>query len=259
MIKLRKPTAHLDPDLIQSILHTKWLGRNIEVYQSLDSTNLLALKKALIFPNGTVILAEEQSAGRGRLGRSWLSPYGKGIYMSIILKPEFVSENLHQFTLLGAIAVCEILKKDYNLKVSIRWPNDVIANKGKLAGILAESNNNSSLVLGIGINVSQEEKELPQGASSLFLETAFIENRNFLIAKLLKKIEIFYANWQRQGLEFIEKTWNCYNQNHRLFKIITRNYTIHANIIGLWKDGIIVRSEDNSFSKIAFPEVLEVR
>ena len=123
---------------IKDFLSTKYIGKNIIYYDSIGSTNSIAKKLAESGEkHGTVIISEEQTMGRGRLGRSWISPKYKGIWMSIILRPNVVTENISQITLIGAAAVQKAIMK-MGIKTSIKWPNDIVLNSRKVCGILTE-------------------------------------------------------------------------------------------------------------------------
>ena len=153
---------------IKEFLSTQYIGKNIIYYDSIGSTNSIAKKLAESGEeHGTVIISEEQTTGRGRLGRNWISPKYKGIWMSIILRPNIVTENISQITLIGAAAVQKAIMK-MGIKTSIKWPNDIVLNSRKVCGILTEMSGEidhiNYLVMGIGINVNLEEEDIPEGS-----------------------------------------------------------------------------------------------
>ncbi len=126
---------------IASGLNTKFIAKKIHYFDYLASTMNLAMQLGLEeADNGTLVLAESQTKGRGRLGRSWFSPKYKGIYLSLILRPKISPAASSILTLLSAVSICEAVKKITDLDVQIKWPNDILIHHKKLAGILTEMN-----------------------------------------------------------------------------------------------------------------------
>ena len=161
--KLKDAPDLLLPSEIQIGLDTEIIGKEMSYYPSVDSTNRIA--KALAYhgaAEGTIVVAEEQQSGKGRLERNFYSPRGKGIWFSIILRPKFLPHDAPKFTLMAAVAVAEAMKR-FNLKAGIKWPNDVMFDNRKLVGILTEMTGElakiSYLVIGIGINVNISRDE----------------------------------------------------------------------------------------------------
>lgn len=200
------------PDLltlgeIEPYLTTKLVGRKIVHYDSVGSTNTEAKNIAdLPESHGTVVIAEEQTSGRGRLGRSWVSPKYKGIWMSIILKPDL---NPMEAVKLTQIAAAAILKaaRELNIETLIKWPNDIVINHKKACGILTEMNAELTrinyVVVGLGINVNTEDKDFPEDikeiATSLRIETKRLINRQELTAGILNNFERLYEEFVEHG------------------------------------------------------------
>jgi BirA family biotin operon repressor/biotin-[acetyl-CoA-carboxylase] ligase len=188
---------------IQNTLYTDYIGRNLHFYESIDSTNIRAKEIALEAPEGTVIIAEEQTEGIGRLGRTWLSPKGKGIWMSIILKPQVEPENVSKITLLGAAAVNLAL---YQMAIvsKIKWPNDIIIDEKKVGGILTEMSMESHrvnyVVMGIGINVNLDQDEFPEElenkATSLKIAVKKYVDKDILVSYILNHFEELYEEFK---------------------------------------------------------------
>ena len=159
---------------VEEYLTTDFIGRNIYYFDSLSSTNIKAKEIATKSKEGTIVIAEEQTKGKGRLGRSWLSPKGKGIWMSIILKPKVAPIKVAKITLIGAAAVNQGLK-DIGIKSYIKWPNDIVIDGKKVCGILTEMSCELNMInyciMGIGINVNLDKedfsKDLIDTATSL--------------------------------------------------------------------------------------------
>lgn len=204
-------SPYLNPDRIKNALRTKTIGREIIYLDVIDSTNNEAKRRADLEADGTVILSEQQTAGRGRLGRNWVSPRGKGIWLTLILKPERPPGIIPTLALIGAAAVCLALDKTDNSlreKVKIKWPNDLWLKEKKLGGILtemqAEETNTRWVVMGIGINVNSQKSDFPEelwsSATSLYLERKHFYDRDQLIAELLNSFEELYLNFLQAGI-----------------------------------------------------------
>ena len=179
---------------------------------SLDSSNLylktLAERGAA---QGTVVIAGQQSAGRGRLGRSFLSPKG-GLYLSILFRPTCSLEQASSLSAMAAVAVCRAVKELTGLEPQIKWPNDVVLNGKKLCGILAESAQEGPgrlrIILGIGVNISIRQEEFPpelrETACSLFTETGTAVEKRLLAQALIRELDSLYAAWLADSRAFLE-------------------------------------------------------
>ncbi len=189
---LEKASEYLLPYEIKKYLKTVWLGQNYIFFEEIDSTNVYAKKEDL--PHGTVVLAETQTAGKGRKGRKWVSEKGKGLYFSIVLKEGIPIDRFLIFSLLFPSVVKAVLEEYVRKTIYIKWPNDLYIEDKKFAGFLIESeiegNEIHKVVVGIGINVNNENfKNLDRPATSLFLEEGKRINRKKLLADILFKIE----------------------------------------------------------------------
>lgn len=184
---------------VEEYLDTDFIGRKIYYFDSIDSTNNKAKEIAFEEKEGLVVVSEEQLAGRGRLGRAWVSPKGKGIWMSIILKPKVDPMKVAKVTLLGAAAVNKALD-NMNVKSQIKWPNDILINGKKIAGILTEMNCELNMInyvtMGIGINVNLDENDIPEDlkdkATSIKISGGKEINRKELLANTLNIFEELY-------------------------------------------------------------------
>ncbi|HCO18584.1 MAG TPA: biotin--[acetyl-CoA-carboxylase] ligase, partial [Tissierellales bacterium] len=187
-------------DEIKGELTASVIGKKLIYFQSIGSTNDKAKELAAKAEEGTVIVAEEQTSGKGRLGRSWSSPGRKGIYASIILKPDMEPFNAAKLTLLGAASVALALE-DCGIESQIKWPNDIIIGGKKVAGILTEMSCELGIVnyiiLGIGINVNQSVEELPpelvDKATSLRIAEGKAIKRKYLLAQVLNRLDELYV------------------------------------------------------------------
>lgn len=172
------------------------LGSTILRFDAVSSTNDVARDLAASGkPEGLCVIAREQTAGRGRQGRSWASPPGEGLYLSLILRPDIRAAESTLLTLAAAVAVAETLKLDFQASVDIKWPNDILASGRKICGILVESAIESGrlqyAIIGIGVNVAQRHfpGEIGEIATSLSLETGSSVSPEDLVQPLLKRLE----------------------------------------------------------------------
>ena len=203
---------------IASRLGTKWAGKSLYCFDEVDSTNIVAKKKAEEgAEHGTLIVADKQSAGRGRRGRSWESPAGKDIYMTIMLKPEFTPDKASMLTLVMALAATRAVQDVTQLSCSIKWPNDIVVNGKKICGILTEMSAELDyihyVVIGIGINVNLEvmPDEIKENATSLLLESKKKILRAHIIERVMHYFEQYYEMFlQTEDLSMLLKAYNGY-------------------------------------------------
>ena len=192
---------------IASRLTTKWAGRKLYYSDETGSTNIDAKRYAEEgAPHGTTVVADMQNAGRGRRGKMWQSPAGSAIYMTIMLKPDFVPDKASMLTLVMALSVADAITETTGLQTGIKWPNDIVVNKKKVCGILTEMNAEldyiQHVVIGVGINVnngSPEEfpEEIRQTATSLKIESGTQICRAALIERVLFHFEKNYDTFVR--------------------------------------------------------------
>lgn len=182
---------------------TVWAGHPVKFYDSVDSTNLRAIQEAEDgAPEGTLVVADVQTAGRGRRGRSWQSPAGVNAYFTLLLRPDYKPERASMVTLVMALAVAEGIEAACGLRARIKWPNDIVVNGRKVCGILtemrAERDSVRHVVVGAGINVGLQAfaPELADKAVSLQAECGFRIPRAFLIARVMKAFEARYGTFR---------------------------------------------------------------
>lgn len=198
--RLAKDLDVLDPDLISKGLDTQFIGRDLRYFREVGSTNQMANEMASSCRDGTVILAEIQTSGKGRMSRPWLSPPG-GIYISLILKPEISLAKVYRINMAVSLAITKALFSLYGLLAKIKWPNDILIEERKLCGILMEINAEVDrlkyVIVGIGINANIDAKSLPSewNATSLSTELGHEVSRIELIQRLLHDIEEAYADF----------------------------------------------------------------
>jgi BirA family biotin operon repressor/biotin-[acetyl-CoA-carboxylase] ligase len=208
------------PDLAQDYLLMQIksdLWKDIIVYDSVESTNDLAMSLATrgVIAPGTVLVADRQTKGKGRLGRTWESPAGANIYMSLIIRPDLEPRDTTMLTVLSAVAGALALRRLCSLPISIKWPNDLVISNRKLGGILtevrADPDRVALAVIGMGINVNMYGRDLPESirdiATSVRMETKKIHPRNEIIIQLLREFEHWYSILKKEGKKPLLDAW----------------------------------------------------
>ena len=216
IVKLPFQDDALLPDTLRSRLSQSPLGKNIIFRDTLHSTNTLAKELAgQGAVHGTLVLAEEQTAGRGRMGRPWFSPKYKNLLVSLLLRPPTPAEEVFIFTMVLAIAVIDGMEKVCGLKVSIKWPNDLYAGRKKLGGILTEfsalGKRVEYVVLGLGLNVNWNPGDgegMLYPATSVFSETGKKISRTDLLVETLKSFEAYYREVLGGKRDHLYERWN---------------------------------------------------
>jgi BirA family biotin operon repressor/biotin-[acetyl-CoA-carboxylase] ligase len=214
---LRQPSDLLLADEIREGLNTNVFGKGKIIYfRETDSTNVRAKYLAGDgAPEGTVVVAEMQTQGRGRKGRTWFSPAGEGIYTSVILRPPIPPNEAPKLTLMASVAVAEALLSLTSLKIKIKWPNDILSTGRKVAGILTEISTDMDridyVVIGVGVNVNTSRKglhpDIRQTATSVFMETGKVFPRIALLRAYLEWLEIYYEAFKAKGFDPILNRW----------------------------------------------------
>jgi BirA family transcriptional regulator, biotin operon repressor / biotin---[acetyl-CoA-carboxylase] ligase len=236
------------PQLIKRELRSKVFGKNIHHYFQVKSTNDVAHELAQDGAvEGTLVLAEEQTAGRGRMGRSWFSEKNSGIYLSLILRPPVRPLDAPAFNLAAAVAVSRAIEQTCGISADIKWPNDVLINEKKCSGVLTEMSTDLDqikyLVIGIGINVNHSvfPKSLQKQASSLYLEGGRRFSRIELILALLSHFEEIYFEARQKGKEWILKQWterSSFSDGKKV-SVDLGERQFHGTTCGLGKDGTL--------------------
>ena len=198
----------LDRERILEGLATRAIGADLHLYDEVTSTNDVATALADAgAPHGAAVVAERQTRGRGRLGRPWASPPGVGIWVSVILRPPVPAGLAPALTLLAALAVAEAIEAETQVAAALKWPNDVLLDGRKVAGILAELRAEEQavahVVVGIGINVHQRREEFPpelaETATSIRQATGRAVSRVMLLRRLFARLEAWYGRFVAEG------------------------------------------------------------
>jgi len=250
---------------IEPFINTDFIGRNILYFDTINSTNKKAKEIADSSTDGTVIISENQTAGRGRLGRKWSSPKGKSLLISILLKPEIEPSKVSNITLVGAAALVKALE-NFDIEGLIKWPNDIIINDKKIAGILtelsAEINQVNYVVMGIGVNLYTNKEEFPEDirnkAGSILSETGKTIDRKKFTGKFLNYFEKYYKEYFL-GNNFDEIIKISKEKSILLgkeVKVIGRDYSYEARVLDITKEGhLLVQKEDGTKEEIYSGEV----
>ncbi len=213
-------TKFLLPWEVGGGLETTLMGREIYHYMLLDSTQDVAIRLAeRNAPEGTVVVAETQKKGRARVGRRWMAPAG-GIWLSVILRPKLPAAESTILPLVGALAVCNAIRKEYGLDARLKWPNDVVIGAKKVSGVLAEMSSEADrinyVVLGVGINANIDSKRLEKtvrgtkgfyGATSLMDELGTPVERITLLRRVLAEVEELYNELWEEGRSTLIEKW----------------------------------------------------
>lgn len=269
--RLEKAADLLSADDIHACLNTRIMGRDrIICLAQTDSTNSQAKRLAAEgAAEGTVVVAESQTSGRGRRGRSWFSPAGQSIYASIILRPSMAPPQTPQITLMTAVAVARALREATGLNANIKWPNDILIADKKIAGILTEITTDMDavdyVVVGLGVNVNTAAADLPPDirpiATSIRIESGSRFSRTDLLCSLLRHFESSYDTLKRDGFNPIMAQWR------ELSDIIGRPVYVdvldvrHTGIVeAVDDDGVLILKDDNGrLHRIFSGDVTRVR
>lgn len=254
------------PEEISFGLNTKILGKEIHYHDMIPSTMNIAMDLGMKgCKEGVVVCAEGQYKGRGRLSRFWSSPKNRGVYLSIILKPEISPAESPKLTLLSAVGVCQAIRAITKLDCLIKWPNDLILNNKKLGGILTEMNAEMDMVkfvvIGIGINVNTPESLLPPKSTSLREQSGKRVSRIELTKQILREIEKEYILFQKEGFVPIIKKWKEFSTTlgHRV-KVQFHKEHLEGQAIDIDTDGALLIKRDSGFvERVTAGDIVKVR
>ena len=247
-------------------LNTKFMGKKIHYFDYLTSTMDLAMQLGMNgAPSGSIVLAESQTRGRGRLGRGWFSPKYKGIYLSLILRPKILPAACPVLTLMSAVSICEAVKEVVGLDAQIKWPNDLLMHNKKIAGILTEMNAEvdkvNFVVIGIGLNVNNDQKSLIAGATSLKQQQGTQINRVVLLQEILRRLENNYLFLEDKGSNEIINKWRNFTLTlGTRVKVDYQNKHLQGQAIDIDADGaLLIRKDSGLIQKISSGDVTACR
>lgn len=240
---------------LQWELKTKKIGKKIFCYETVGSTNIIAYKFGEDgAEEGAIVTAETQTKGKGRLGRSWVSPKGVGIYLSCILRPRIIPVEVPKITLVSAVAVVKAIREISGANAFIKWPNDILIEGRKVCGILtemkAEQDKVEFIVVGIGVNVNTPKKDLPPEATSLKEESGKTVSRVALAKKILEELEHYYNLFKTKGFNAIIDEWHRYSgMLGSRVKVLCHGREIEGNVQDIDSSGALVIRLDNGLQE----------
>lgn len=249
------------PEEIQKGLVSKRLGKRIHCLAEIPSTNLHAYQQAQEgVAEGEVFIAEAQTHGRGRMGRSWVSPPYANLYLSVILRPKLRPDQAPQITLMAAVAVAETVQSFLGFAPEIKWPNDILVKGKKLSGVLAESSFELKrlvfVVLGIGINLNYPREMMPEAiresATSLMTLTEEPVDRCLFTRQLIQDLDRWYGEFEGQGFAVIRQRWESFfGLRGKDVRVEMAEQRIFGKARGIDRDGaLILEDERGTLQKI---------
>ena len=267
--QLKKLPDILLPSLVRKHFRAEQIGHRVVHYFRTESTNSDAMRLAGEGePHGTVVLAEEQTAGRGRFGRSWYSERSSGIYLSVILRPPLTPSHAPMLSLMAGLAVREAIHSATGLQADIRWPNDLLFGKKKVCGILtemsAEVDRLHYVIVGIGINVNHRKipSELTRIATSLRLQGQREYSRLAILIALLRALEQYYRLLLAEGPGAVAERWGAASSfaSGKRIRVKIPSEEFKATTLSLEPTGALrVRRDDGTEESLLSAEIIEVK
>ena len=256
---LKGAPAALDVAQVERLLAGCRLGTPFHYFRELGSTNSHARELAEAgAPEGTVVVAESQSQGRGRLGRRWESPPFANLYLSILLRPQLSPAHAAQITLMAAVALADVVDGYIPGQAAIKWPNDILIGNKKLAGILTEASCDVErvryVILGVGINLNYSNRAMPEEirrrATSLFEATGKPIHRETFLRRLLQGIERCYGELENAGFTALAPRWqNYFAWRGRRVRVELLNQVTIGTAKGIDGDGALLLEDDSGVER----------
>jgi len=259
----------LGSEPIKKLLQTKKIGKAIHFFKEITSTNDVAFELARNGAlDGTVVIADSQTDGRGRLQRKWISPPGLNLYISVILRPVIPAKDAPLFTLVSSVALAETIRNE-GANPSIKWPNDIFIEGKKVAGVLTEMQTKGDqaefVVVGIGVNINmkkenlnKEMREIAEIATSIGEATGRKIDRSAFTAGLINNLEKWYKKFQMQGRKSIIEEWMkmCGTINRRV-KVKFNEKEIEGIACRVDENGyLVLRKDDGTIETIVAGDVI---
>lgn len=266
---LEKVPDILTPDMLRQRLKGSLFGKHIHHFFKTDSTNRVALELGHAGePEGSVVLAEEQTAGKGRAGRAWQSDRATGIYVTLLLRPRLAPVQAPLLTMMAGLSAYAAIQAQTGLTPDLKWPNDLLLHGKKVGGILTEMHAEPALVrfviVGIGLNVNQEKfhGDLAATATSLRMATGKLESRLELLVLLLREFENDYNRFLREGPDGVKGKFEAvssYAQGKRV-RVTSGMASYTGTTAGLGPEGLLqVRRDDGELVTVISGDVSEAR
>jgi BirA family biotin operon repressor/biotin-[acetyl-CoA-carboxylase] ligase len=251
--------AALDVARLQQTRTGSRIGAQVHYFREIGSTNSHARDLAEAgAAEGTVVIAESQSQGRGRLGRRWESPAFSNLYLSILLRPKLAPAHAAQITLMAAVALADAVEAYIPGQVAIKWPNDILVGNKKLAGILTEASCDSEclryVILGVGINVNYSRQAMPpeirRRATSLLEVTGKAIDRETFLRRLLQGIERCYGELENAGFAALAQRWQSYFAwRGRRVRVELLDQVTIGTAQGIDRDGALLLLDDSGVER----------
>jgi BirA family biotin operon repressor/biotin-[acetyl-CoA-carboxylase] ligase len=252
-------------DELRSFFARKTIGRRIEYHEEVESTNTEALHLARQdTPEGTVVIAEAQSAGRGRMDRSWESPPSMNLYLSVVLRPDMPAESASLIPLAVGVAVADVISQYCPGQVKLKWPNDVLVGGKKICGILAEMKTRTDrvafVIAGIGVNINMKKlhfpRELRETATSLQIETALEVDRLDFAVRLIESLERWYRIYLNGGQDHVRQRWLQYADIiGRRIEVVYQSDTQRGTVVGLDENGALLLESETGLKQVLAGDV----
>jgi BirA family biotin operon repressor/biotin-[acetyl-CoA-carboxylase] ligase len=251
---------------VEAGLGSRRLGNRFYYFPEIDSTNNYARALAEAgAPEGVVIVAEQQSHGRGRLARPWISPPHVNLYCSIILRPTLPPARAPQITLAAAVALSDAVAQFSPITPAIKWPNDILAGGKKLAGVLTEAVSNAQrlefVILGIGVNINYQRTNMPveirRGATSLAILAGRELRREAFLIRLIQDLDRCYAVLEERGFAALAPQWDArFSLRGRAVRVKMTDRTITGRAIGIDSDGFLMVESSGVCERIIAGDVI---
>lgn len=259
----------LRPEEIRKRFASARLGNSVHYFPELDSTNRFAIKLAAEGAGeGAVVLAERQTQGKGRLGRSWFSPADLNLYLSVILKPRLAPTEAPQLTLMSAVALADAVQSFLGYAPAIKWPNDVLVEGRKLAGILTESSVDRDrlhfVVVGIGVNLNLTAELLPDElraiATSLRILNQKPVDRTAFAGELIQSLDRCYGELERRGFSYIAERWESFFElKGRRVKVEMGDRQVSGTAKGIDRDGaLVIEQSGGALERVIAGDVIPI-
>ncbi len=246
------------------------IGKEIVVYDEVESTNSIGydlLKQG--YPSGTVVIADRQTKGKGRLGRTWISPSGKNLYMSFAIKPSITPKYATLLTLTSVVACTTALRRFTDIPVLIKWPNDMLVDHKKVGGILSEmkieGEKIKAAVVGVGINVNMTEEDIPEEIKDIATSLRICKGEEFsralLATEIIREFDKWYQLLEKKNRKTIIDRWMQLSGTiGRQVKIVLADKEIFATAEAIDEEGrLIVKLQDGTYEKICAGDVTLLR
>jgi biotin-[acetyl-CoA-carboxylase] ligase BirA-like protein len=258
-------TSWIQPRKIEEELQTDFIGQEIQHFSEVTSTNDLAKELAAKgTKEGTVVISETQTLGRGRLGREWASPEG-GIWFSVILRPEVAPKDASKLTFVAAVAVARVIREMFSLEAEIKWPNDVLIGGKKVCGILTETSTKGDVVnfvvVGVGINANVSLDSFPENLrdalTSLKEELKEEVEREEFLRALLKELEHYYMMFMQKKFDLILEEWrNLAGFLGQHVEVISFDEKIRGRAVDVDRNGaLIIKLRNGTAKKVMLGDV----